>query len=1161
MKFKKTKWLSYVLAAALLFQSAGMTAMADTTDASSGMAVEYQPPEENKTTIGPADYYDPEGTEDTSDLVTIEDVLGTETPLEQLFPGLPESYEMSAAQVSAKQLLADHSSGFAIGNMEDDLSLYAAGEIVYLTDTEEDAQIVATAFGGTLKDYAEGVAVITLSDEVTVIQAVMAAASEAIPLPAVWPNYYKELYYNDPALSEASKDYQWQHNVVGDTYAWAAGYTGKNVKVAVLDTGILNSHEEFSGRLVQHLNMTNTSAPAATTDAHGHGTHVSGIIAGNLNNKKGGSGIAPDASLYVYTIANADGGVDSASEFRAVNRAVADGVHIINMSFGSGTFDGNEYTVMQNAYKAGVALFAAAGNAATNGKSYPASYDNVCSIASSQQDGRKSNFTNYNDSVDLIFPGSDIYSTGKSGTSSYVYMSGTSMACPVAAGTAAVILSGASALPELAGKTGTEKVDALYAIMAKNAKKCPSAGTGKGTTYLPTVFNIPVSNPDDVPATPVFSLKDKTTIQDIYAVLTISCATPNVTIYYNGNGQTPSFKNGSVKNGYRYKKSFSIGGAKKVTVKAIAVNTKTGKCSKVATATYTFAPSPQNVSVYAPNNVYRLIPGSSLSLKASVYPSYATSNKVKWSVSPADKGVTVSSSGKVSVSKTATPGSYSIIAQAVDAKGNPYDKVSGSYGINVVNASSAVKSITLKDKTVTMSTNTTYNFATDMVVTYADGTKGSASDVVFSSNNNSIGSLSPNGEFTARYPGTITITATANDGSNKTATCKVTVICPVTSISIYGYNKVAAGKSITLRAYAYPYYATKRTVEWSVSGTGVTVKNGKVSASSSASGDYIVTAKATDGSDVSASMKITVVKDAIKSISMKKSMSLFTDTGSYNAPTAESLGAVISGGDSSAVTYYSSAPGIASVSSTGVVYANGVGKAKITCASTDGSNKKAVCTVSVSAPMSRLTIVPPENSDGYVCVGGSIKLTAVLNTNYGKPQNPKINWSVAPGYENLISVSNGVVKAKSLGTASKSTNAVTAVVTAEAADGSNATATYELLVIRKVTGFTLSCISGVFIPLTKLDNGSTISMPYNTIISAPKNVNIGHQETSYYGASAFYLTVDKPTTKKTSAEYRKFTPSDGVKVKVTVKTQAGGKSASQSVVLIKTADEKLYIMK
>lgn len=1222
MKHRKRKLLSILLAASLVFQSAGITAQAANNDVSDDIVdiievddlsdipllTDYSldDPMSDDTDISSeinddiseaeiAEEISSEASEaieeDSAENVVIdsdesiaetrdetpEETLSEETPDTEdssvdappaedvsdgdLFPGLPAEYKLSDEQMAQKKVLSEHMSDIAPYEAKDNSSLYAEGELVYLTDSAEEAQMVADAFGGELESYYLGVAVIVIPENRTVTQAIMSAADPDFNLPAVWPNYYKHIYasHNDPALSEAAKDYQWQHSFVGDSYAWDAGYKGQGVKVAVLDTGLLDAHEEFTGRVAKHLSMLSDTATTSTSDTQGHGTHVAGIIAANLDNSKGGAGIAPESSLYIYGIGNSDGTISSAAEYRAINQAINDKVDIINMSLGSGFFDANENTSIQKAYNAGIAVFAAAGNESTTGTSYPASFDHVCSVASLQQDGRKSYFTNYNSSVDLAFPGTNIYSTSKDGAGSYTYKSGTSMATPVASGVAAVILSGSDQIAELKGKTGTKRVDALYKVMSSNAVKSPSSGTGSGTTYLPKVFKINTSKGSDVPAVPTFVIDNKptnkATTDSIVAQVEIKGGSEDIEIWFNMDGKTPSYKNGTVTNGEKYTAPILMGGAKKITVKAIAVNKASGKASKAASATCTFTPNPLAVEIRA-DGVHKLSAGSKLSLKAVVTPSYAVSTKVKWEVSPVGdasaSGVSINASGKLSVDKKATPGKYMVKATAVDKKGNAYaSNIYAVYEIEIIAPESAVKSIALGEKSKTIEIGgTAFDAAKDIKVTYANGKAGSAADVVWSSSNTNIAVVSADGKVVGRAPGKVNIKATANDGSGKSATCKIVVNQPAVSLKISGCEKLAAGKSVALKASIAPENISVKTLDWKVEGgSGITVKNGKVSASKNASGTCTVTATTKGEHQVSDSITITIVKDPIKSIKIDKSVTLFSTPGNYGSPTSKALTTTIEGGDSTAIRFESSAPGIVSVNNAGVVSAVSAGKAKITCMATDGSSKKAVCTVTVSAPMSRLTIVAPDDNAGCVSVGSTLKLKAETSTSFGAPQNKKVNWSVEEGSEKLISVSSsGVVKALSAG----NENYTYASVKAEAADGSGASDVYKVLVFRKITAIQLIIADNKFVPLAKLDNGAICSVPFSTSFSYSNSNKIGYQTKTYLGCEAFTLIPEKATTQK--SHYAQMYTTDAIKVSIKIKMHPNGKTISKSAYVLRTSD-------
>ena len=152
-----------------------------------------------------------------------------------IFPGLSDNYTLSSAQMENKRILSAHvgdivsSKSMDAGEYPDAEGIYELGEVVYLAETEEEAMQVADAFGGVLKSYSYGVAVIGLPAKVTVARAIAAAADPATKLPAVWPNYYNYLHSDENAVnavagpSDPEFDTQWQHDYIGTNYAWAAG--------------------------------------------------------------------------------------------------------------------------------------------------------------------------------------------------------------------------------------------------------------------------------------------------------------------------------------------------------------------------------------------------------------------------------------------------------------------------------------------------------------------------------------------------------------------------------------------------------------------------------------------------------------------------------------------------------------------------------------------------------------------------------------------------------------------------------------------------------------------------------------------------------------------------------------------------------------------------
>ena len=182
------------------------------------------------------------------------------------------------------------------------------------------------------------------------------------------------------------------------------------------------------------------------SDVDGHGTHVSGTIAGKGNNGVGVTGVAWNAKIMPLKFLDDTGSGYLSDAILALNYATAKGVKLTNNSWGGGSYSQALYDAINTAGQQGALFIAAASNDYGNNNDinpvYPASYDlpNIISVASTTRTDALSGFSNYGPtSVDLGAPGSDIYSTLPGGN--YGLLSGTSMASPHVTGGAALVWS------------------------------------------------------------------------------------------------------------------------------------------------------------------------------------------------------------------------------------------------------------------------------------------------------------------------------------------------------------------------------------------------------------------------------------------------------------------------------------------------------------------------------------------------------------------------------------------------------------------------------------------------------------------------------------------------------------------------------------------------
>jgi serine protease len=173
-----------------------------------------------------------------------------------------------------------------------------------------------------------------------------------------------------------------------------------------------------------------------------HGTMVGGVAAASANNGIGIAGVAKNAKLLFTKHYADDQATDSrnysSNLYHGVLYAAELGAHIINCSWGA-SFRSQIYQdiITYVTLDKGCLVVAAAGNSNESSPIYPAAYDYVLSVASSDQQDKRSTFSNYGSTIDIIAPGSDILTT--SYNDQYVATSGTSLASPIVAGAAALV--------------------------------------------------------------------------------------------------------------------------------------------------------------------------------------------------------------------------------------------------------------------------------------------------------------------------------------------------------------------------------------------------------------------------------------------------------------------------------------------------------------------------------------------------------------------------------------------------------------------------------------------------------------------------------------------------------------------------------------------------
>ncbi|WP_258728927.1 S8 family peptidase [Bacillus atrophaeus] len=217
------------------------------------------------------------------------------------------------------------------------------------------------------------------------------------------------------------------------------GYTGSNVKVAVIDSGIDSSHPDLK---VSGGASFVPSEPNPFQDGNSHGTHVAGTVAA-LNNSVGVLGVAPSASLYAVKVLSSSGSGDYSWIINGIEWAISNNMDVINMSLGGPQGSTALKAVVDKAVSQGIVVVAAAGNSGSSGSTstvgYPAKYPSVIAVGAVDSNNQRASFSSAGSELDVMAPGVSIQSTLPG--SSYGSYNGTSMASPHVAGAAALVLS------------------------------------------------------------------------------------------------------------------------------------------------------------------------------------------------------------------------------------------------------------------------------------------------------------------------------------------------------------------------------------------------------------------------------------------------------------------------------------------------------------------------------------------------------------------------------------------------------------------------------------------------------------------------------------------------------------------------------------------------
>lgn len=265
----------------------------------------------------------------------------------------------------------------------------------------------------------------------------------------------------DPAFDEPDWDYQF--TAIRAFEGWDQSRGNNKVKIAILDDGFDLNHPELLGRAVSPWNVSERAPRVHTNNGHSsHGTHVAALVAGNIDNQAGASGVAPDCMIIPIQISDANGNMSTTYIINGFLYAIMQGADVINMSLGMRWPDFVKMLSLSEQQELARTMYPEEAQFWDEMYAYAEDYDVVVVQAAGNDDvlsaidpmkrsvktivvgasdaqNQKSDFSNYGSRTDVSAPGTAVFSALPG--NKYGLMDGTSMSSPIVAGAAGLLLS------------------------------------------------------------------------------------------------------------------------------------------------------------------------------------------------------------------------------------------------------------------------------------------------------------------------------------------------------------------------------------------------------------------------------------------------------------------------------------------------------------------------------------------------------------------------------------------------------------------------------------------------------------------------------------------------------------------------------------------------
>lgn len=243
-------------------------------------------------------------------------------------------------------------------------------------------------------------------------------------------------------------DYHWGQKNIYCPEAWDYQKGSTSIRIAIVDTGVDDTHPDLHGRVVKGADYINGGNDPI--DDNGHGTEMAGIAAAIMDNSIGFAGVSQSTILSIKSMDSA-GNVWTNALVEGINYAAENSAKIISISAESDNFDGLQQAIDDAYVNHGCVIVASTGNDGIEVAKYPAAFDNVIAVGAIDKNGARWSNSNYGSYIDLMAPGFQVGTTNRMNAGpgmQYVAIDGTSPAAAFVSGVAALVLAENPTMPQ-----------------------------------------------------------------------------------------------------------------------------------------------------------------------------------------------------------------------------------------------------------------------------------------------------------------------------------------------------------------------------------------------------------------------------------------------------------------------------------------------------------------------------------------------------------------------------------------------------------------------------------------------------------------------------------------------------------------------------------------